>query len=249
MEFKDHFSKVSKLYSKYRPSYPDELFQYLVSISPSNKIALDCATGSGQAALALAKYFEHVIATDASSSQIANAFQHEKIEYRVATAEDSKLDDESVDLVTAAQAVHWFNFENFFKEARRVLKPDGIIAFWTYSHLHSIHEIDSIIGEFYIETINPYWPPERKFVEEHYKTIPFSFSEISAPQFEIRDRWTLHNITGYLNSWSAVQRYTEVNGFNPVDQITGELAKAWGDPDSEKLVRWDLHIRVGKKEK
>ena len=128
MEFKDYFSTQAKEYSKYRPKYPPELFEYLASLVKEHKTAWDSATGSGQAAIGLAPYFEKVIATDASESQIIHAHPHEKIEYRVASSEDSGIEDNSINLATVATAIHWIDTNKFYPEIRRVLKKGGVIA-------------------------------------------------------------------------------------------------------------------------
>src|SRR5438477_10706107 len=164
-KFKDHFSGHAVEYAKFRPHYPDELFEYLALISPRHELAWDCATGNGQAAAGLARHFDRIIATDASAQQIASAEPNDRISYRVAPAEASGIDPDSADLILVAQALHWFDMDRFFTEAKRVSKEKGILAVSTYLHVRINPEIDAILSEFYHETTASYWPPERDLVE------------------------------------------------------------------------------------
>jgi SAM-dependent methyltransferase len=246
MSFKDHFSGQAAEYAKFRPSYPAALFEYLAKIVPSRNVAWDCATGSGQAAIALAKHFALVIATDASAKQIRNAERAERVQYRMAPAENSGIESESVDLVTVAQALHWFDLAKFYEEAKRVLNPGGLIAVWNYDFLQATPEIDAAVNRFYHHIVGPFWPPERRVIETGYATLPFPFQEIEAPAFRIEVHWTLPQLIGYLQTWSATQRYIEANGSNPLTLIADELEKAWNDPDAMKLIVWPLTVRIGR---
>lgn len=246
MSFKDHFSGHAADYARFRPIYPAELFAYLATLTPARDLAWDCATGNGQAAVALAPHFARVIATDASSTQIESAQQHDGVDYRVAPAENSGIETASVDLVTSAQALHWFDIPAFFAEARRVLKPDGAIAIWAYNLLHVGPEIDALVQKFYTEATGPFWPPERDIVEAGYRGIAFPFEEIAPPSFEMETRWTLDHLLGYLRTWSATQRFIAARGFDPVDSLGEALRGHWGNPDTTRLVRWPLMIRLGK---
>ena len=175
-QYKDHFSGIAENYQTYRPCYPATLFEHLVTLVDNRDIAWDCGTGSGQAAIRLAQHFNKVIATDASAEQIANAESHPKIEYINAPAEQSDLPAHCANLVTVAQALHWFDIPAFYSEVKRVVKPGGIIAVWTYGKMKlEIPELRSILGHFYHDTVGPYWPPERKQVEDQYASIPFPF--------------------------------------------------------------------------
>ena len=246
MNFKDHFSKHSGLYAQARPGYPDELFRYLASLTPSRALAWDCGTGNGQAAVSLSSYFKKVIATDASEAQIKNAKPHPGIEYRVAPSEDSGLENAAVDLVTAAAAVHWFDHGRFYAEVKRVLKPGGIIAVWTYAHTEVNKEVDPVVAELEWNVLKDYWPEESQFVMKRYQTLPFPFSPIMSPAFKSITQWDLYRLCAYLESWSATQRYIKAHGDNPVKKIFPSLQKAWGDPASVETVSWELSMRVGK---
>jgi ubiquinone/menaquinone biosynthesis C-methylase UbiE len=245
MDFKDHFSKQAFGYSRYRPTYPGELFEYLASLCAGHDTAWDCGAGSGQAAVQLADFFQTVIATDPSKKQIANAIPHTAITYRVARAEDNQIPAASVDLITVAQAVHWFDFDKFYVEARRVLKPGGVIAVWSYSLLEVSPEIDRVIRDLYVNVVGSYWPPERRWIDEGYRTLPFPFKEIIAPSFSMISQWDLAELMGYLHTWSALQRFMEKEGYNPIDQIFRKLQPVWGDENRKRKIHWPFHLRVG----
>jgi len=246
MPFKDHFSTQAKDYSKYRPRYPQALFQYLASLVPEHDLAWDCATGNGQAALGLAPFFEKVIATDASEKQIAQATPAENVIYQVAPAEKTEIAAGSVDLITVAQALHWFEFEKFYAEARRVAKPGGLLAVWCYAFFECDLRVDPVVYDYYSNIVGPYWPPDRKLVEEEYETIPFPFKEISTPDFFMEDAWSLNDLVGYLGTWSATQKYIEKNKKNPLIDFEPALAKVWGLADEKKRIRWKLYLKVGR---
>lgn len=246
MNFKDYFSTHSLNYAKYRPRYPSELFEYLASVAPARSHAWDCATGNGQAALGLAKFFERITATDASRSQIEHATGHERITYEVAPAEHTALESGSTDLITVAQAFHWFDFDGFYAEARRVLVSEGVLAVWCYNLLEISPPLDEIINRFYADTVGEFWPPERRLLEEGYRTIHFPFEELSAPQFHTEESWTLPDLIGYLGTWSATKRFIDARGFDPLEPLAGELLPVWGDPESAKPVRWPLYLRAGR---
>lgn len=247
--FNDHFSSLSSVYARHRPRYPDALFAYLARIAPSTALAWDCATGNGQAAQNLARHFERVIATDASATQIQAAEPAPNIEYRVVPADQSGLDTASANVCTVAQALHWFNIEQFYAEVKRVLKPHGIIAVWTYTHSRIAPEIDGIMQDFYRD-IRPYFPPERALVDDRYTTIPFPFEELTAPPFVMEAAWNLDDVLGYYRSWSGVQGFERQHGGkphrNPLGEVERRLSEVWGERESVREVRWDVHLRVGR---
>jgi ubiquinone/menaquinone biosynthesis C-methylase UbiE len=207
-KFKDLFSNDSKGYAISRPKHPRSLFDFLVGLVRHRNLAWDCATGNGQAAAVLSEYFEHVIASDASKEQIENAEPRNNIRYEVFPAERTNIDDSRVDLITIAQALHWFNLDDFYKEAKRVLRKDandggggGVIAAWAYG-LHSVsREIDKITQFLYEDVLGSYWPKERKIVENRYQDISFPFEDIETPVFQIELDWSLSELLGYLYTW------------------------------------------------
>jgi len=245
-EGKDHFSGHADCYEAFRPTYPEALFAYLTSLCPFHDLAWDCATGNGQAAVALAAFFRAVIATDASQKQIDQAHPRENVRYLVAPADGVSIDDASVDLVTVAQALHWLDLTGFYAEVRRVARPDCMIAVWCYQ-LHTIApKIDSIIHRLYADIVWADWPPERRLVEDGYRTLAFPFEEVDSPPFEMVHSWDLDHLLGYLGSWSSVQRYRTRTGHDPLELIRAELEAAWGGPGQTRDVKWPLHVRVGR---
>ena len=245
ISFADHFSGHADEYARYRPDYPATLFEWLAGIGPATALAWDCACGNGQAAVALSEYFDQVVATDASETQIQNAVPHSRIQYRVATAENSGLETDSVDLITVAQALHWFDLDAFYPEARRVLKPGGVLAVWSYGLANIEPDVDRVVYRLYQEIVGPYWPMERRLVESGYKNLPFPFHEITAKEIAMEATWNLDDLLGYLRTWSAVKRYIKDRGDDPVSLVEGELASAWGNADKTLGIRWPLNLRVG----
>ena len=243
--YKDHFSGHATDYQKFRPSYPDELFDYLASQAPQRKTAWDCATGNGQAAVSLARRFNQVIATDASDKQIAKALPTRNVRYQVSAAENTTIPDQTIDLITVAQALHWFNTQLFFEEAKRVLKPRGIIAVWSYKMLTIAAEVDAVVSHLYHDIVGSYWPEERKFVDNEYADIVFPFTRLASPVFTMSAQWNRAALRGYLSTWSAVQRYMKVHGVDPLTLIDEPLSEAWGDIDAIRQVTWRLRPKLG----
>ena len=246
MTFKDHFSQQADRYTRFRPRYPQELFAYLATLPVAPRRAWDCGTGSGQAAVGLAEFFDEVVATDPSARQIEHADPHPRVSYQVAPAEACPLDDATVDLVTVAQAVHWFDRPAFYAEARRVARPDACIAIWAYALAQITPAVDAVVWHLYDDVLGKYWPPERGLIMERYTTLDFPFEEIAAPPFVMTAEWTLDDLLGYLSTWSSAQKYLEKHGADPLDQVRTELAAAWGTPDGALPVRWPLVLRVGR---
>ncbi len=246
MSFKDHFSTHAAAYAAYRPSYPPELAAWLASVAPTPNLALDVGAGSGQLSLLLADHFEQVVATEPSAQQIESAARHPKVDYRVAPAEKCDLPDGSVDLLSAAQAAHWFDRPVFFAEARRLLKPGGAIALITYAGMEHRSAIEPMIDRFRLETLKPYWPPERQLVETNYRDINLPFEEIAAPDFFIDVHWPLAAMIGYLDTWSAIRAMEGDIGRGWLDSFLSELSEAWGDPELVRTIRWPLAIRAGR---
>ena len=249
MAFADHFSTQANAYAAFRPSYPDELGAWLTTlISPTGQACTqvwDCATGSGQAATMLARHFDRVVATDASAAQIEKAEAADCVEYRVAPADASGLPDQSCDVVTVAQAAHWFDLPPFYKEVRRVLKPGGVIAVWSYALLESRHEpLDAALLQLQSVRLGSYWPPGRELVEDHYESLDFPFELIQAPSFEMTKPMSQAELMGFLGSWSAVARYRQTEGTDPLVPFADELERVW--PNTETVtMRWPLYMKVG----
>ena len=244
MPFKDHFSGHASSYAESRPTYPDDLFVYLHSLAREHDLAWDCATGNGQAAVSLAKHFKQVVASDASEEQLSQATKANNVRYVHAQAESCFLEAGSVDLIVVAQAFHWFDSAAFFRNAKLVLKQRGILAIWCYG-LHRISpEIDAVTWRLYSEILGNYWPLERVDVEKGYKGINFPLTELKPPGFDMSLDWTLDSLKDYLMSWSALRRYMEQHGENPLDLVEQDYADAWSGSTTRK-VSWPLSMRIG----
>lgn len=245
MAFKDHFSRQSAAYSRYRPAYPPQLIQFVADQAPGRTLAVDCATGNGQAAVALAGHFEEVLAIDGSPSQLGRAELHPHVHYTAGLAERLPVRDGSVDLVVAAQAVHWFDFPRFHAECRRVLRPGGLVAVWTYEKFRATAAVDALIDDFYANVVGVDWPPERRYVEEGYRTLPFPWPELPTPSFRLETDWDFEQVLGYLATWSSVQRYKERVGCDPLEALRPRLAACW-PPSVALRLRWPIHLRLGR---
>ncbi len=246
MSFADHFSRQSLQYTQFRPRYPRALFAYVASLVERHDAAWDCGTGNGQAAVDLAEHFDRVIATDPSSSQVAHALPSARVEYLVSAAEACPLAGDWVDLVTVAQALHWFDRERFYAEVRRVGRTGSVLAAWCYGLATIAPDVDRVVWQLYEPILGEYWPPERCLIEERYATIDFPFEELPLPDFSMTAEWTLAELLGYLATWSSVQRYRQLRGTDPLLLVDGPLADAWGPPAEKRLVRWPLYGRIGR---
>jgi SAM-dependent methyltransferase len=245
--FMDHFGRVAADYAHSRPGYPAALFAWLAGQCGGHDLAWDCGTGSGQAATAMAGHFRRVLATDASAAQIARAVPHAGVEYRLAAAGQSGLAAASVDLVAVAQALHWFDLDGFYAEVRRVLRPGGVIAAWSYGVLRVEGEaVDSLVQRFYHDEVGPYWPPERHHVETAYRELAFPFSRIAAPGFALAADWDLAQLLGYFRSWSATARFAAARGRDPVADLGLRLAAGWGEVERRRRVAWPLALLAGR---
>ncbi len=244
--FQDHFAPVAATYAEFRPRYPEALFDWLAARVPARELAWDCACGSGQATLGIARRFARVVATDASADQLAGAPAHQRVSYQVAPAEASGLADASVDLIAVAQALHWFDLSRFHAEARRVLKPGGLLAAWSYGVLTlGDPDLDALARRFHDVTLGPYWPAQRRLVERSYRDLDFPFDELAVPAFELVAHWPLAHLLGYFRSWSATARYRAAHGADPVAALAQELAPRWGDPTASRRIVWPLALRAG----
>jgi SAM-dependent methyltransferase len=242
---KDNFSQHAKEYSIFRPTYPEEMFQFIFSLLKNYETAWDCGTGNGQIAIKLADKFKTVYATDISENQLFNALKKDNIIYQVKSAENASFPPECFDLISVGQAIHWFDFEKFYRHVAISLKTEGIIAVTGYGLIRIDSSCDLIIQHLYTNILGKYWDKERKYIDENYQTIPFPFNEIITPTIIQRFKWSLQQLIGYLNTWSAVQHYISVNHSNPLLLIEEKLKDAWGG-QNEKDVYFPILMRVGK---
>lgn len=247
MDYIKHFAQNPAEYLQYRPDYPVALFEYLAGMCEHRQLAWDCGTGNGQAAIALAALFKNVVASDINQEPLNIALQKDNLSYHCWPAEETELEDASVDLITVAQALHWFDLDSFYAEARRVAKPHSHIAAWCYALGSVSPEIDKVIQKLYHDILgDAYWPKERRYIDAEYKTIAFPFKKMKTPAFEAQKIFQLPALIGYLRTWSAVKEYQLQNEQDPVDLILPELQTAWGNSDIAMTMRWPIHLLVGK---
>ena len=241
----DHFSAVAGEYAEYRPGYPLGLVKFLASLARVHELVWDCATGSGQAAVLLAREFKRVVATDLSQQQLAHAQPAANIEYRQGDESESGLPDASCDVVTAAQAAHWFDVPRFYAEVDRVLKPRGVIAIWGYGVIRISAAIDPIVEWFEHERVGRYWPPGREHANAQYRTLAFPYPRVDTPSFVMEHRWSRAHFLGYLGTWSAVDRCLRAEGRDPIPDVAARLAALWPE-DEIRLIQWPIHLLVGR---
>lgn len=243
--FADHFSKLAPRYTHHRPEYPEALFEHLASVAPNRQRAWDAGTGGGQAAVRLARYFDEVIATDGSEQQLRNARPHPRVQYRVELAESPNLPPASFDLITAAQAVHWFKLEQFFPLAHRILKPNGVLAVWCYG-LESVDDnVDRVIHKLHDDMLGPLWP--KRTIDDHtYQELELPFDELPRQVFQMEMTWTLDQLIAGFRTWSAALFYKEKYGQDPLDLLDQEFESAWGDRHQPRLIRWPVYLRLGR---
>lgn len=246
-DFKDHFSSGSDRYQQYRPTYPLSLFKWLQARAGKKSTVWECGAGTGQATTLLAQLFQTVIATDASQEQLAQAPELANVNYVATPAETFSATAESIDLIAVAQAIHWFDHDRFFALANTVLKPGGFLAVWGYQFIKTDTAIDQLIMAFHTDLLGPFWPTERKLLNDGYKGIEFPYSALETPPFKMEAEWSFEHLIGYLNTWSAVKQYEKANGQNPIELVISDFAKAWGDPKQVKTVSWPLILYVGRK--
>ena len=244
--FADYFSVTAPDYERFRPRYPETLFDLITSLVVQRERAWDCATGSGQAIGPLVKCFGHVLASDASSAQIRHATVAPQVELFLARAERVPLRDACIDLITVAQALHWFDLDAFVAEAERVLKPGGILAAWTYNLCRVNAVIDGVVRSFYRDIIGPYWPSERRLVDEAYASITLSLSDSRSMSTSMSAQWTLDHLMHYFGTWSAVLAYRKTHGSDPVELISSDLHRAWGDVETRR-VTWPITLKTARR--
>jgi ubiquinone/menaquinone biosynthesis C-methylase UbiE len=242
---KDNFSTDADKYAQFRPAYPQELFDFLVSLVHHRERAWDCGTGNGQVAVELARTFARVDATDISAAQLQSAIPHDRIDYSVQPAEKTVFPDASFDCITVAQAIHWFDFDAFYAEVNRTIRPGGVLAVIGYDLVRFGPPLDAALDAFYRDVVGPYWDRERHYIDEQYNTIPFPYTDIPSPQFENVLEWSFDHLIGYISTWSAVKHCQKALGRDPVEAARTELKKNWGANDMKKG-RFPILLRVAK---
>ncbi|MDB5813616.1 MAG: Methyltransferase type 11 [Rhodocyclales bacterium] len=241
------FSQVAEGHAQFRPYYPEDLLDYLAGVAPRRQRAWDCGCGSGRATQGLSERFVSVIGTDLSAAQIALAPSSRNVRYVVTPAHQSGIASATVDLVTVAQALHWFDLVPFYAEVKRVLVPRGVLAAWSYGAVGcDDDEISALLDEFRTQIVGPYWPQQRRHVENGYAQLLFPFQEMTAPVFKLEISWSLPQLLGYLRSWTACEVYRQRHGRDPVLLLAERLVHVWGEAYRHRQLRWPLSMRVGR---
>lgn len=239
----NHFAPVAGAYAQFRPRYPAALYDWLATAAPGRGRAWDCACGSGQATLDLAERFDAVEATDSSAEQLAQAPAHPRVHYRIAPAEAAGCEPASLDLITVAQALHWFDCPRFYAQARRALRPGGVLAAWSYAICAIPADAgDGPLQHYYHDVVGSHWPAERSHVEDGYARLEFPTPRLPVPSFAMSVEWTLPQLLGYVGSWSATARYRAAHAADPVPALQAQLQRQWGDPAQRRTVRWPLTV-------
>lgn len=230
-------------YAAHRPTYPRELADVLFDAAPDNRCAVDVGCGTGQLTVLLAEKFERVVGVDPSQDQIANATAATNVDYRVSAAEALDVPDASTSLITVAQAAHWFDLPAFYREVRRIAIPDAALALITYGVVQLDDDLVDRFDRFFRDEIGPYWPPERRHVDNGYADLDFPFDRIDAPSVAIVRSWTAAEFAGYLGTWSAVRRARDAGRADVLEHAVDELAEFWGD--GRRTVRWPVSVLLG----
>ncbi|MBD2701775.1 class I SAM-dependent methyltransferase [Spirosoma sp. BT702] len=239
----DRFSGHADLYAQYRIDYPADLYAFILSNTSGRQIAWDCATGNGQVAGALTEHFNQVEATDISEKQLLLAVQQPNIHYQLSPAEQTPFADATFDLITVAQALHWFDLTAFHQEVRRVAKPGATLAEWGYGLVQLGTDLDPLILDFYRNRIGPYWDPQRKYIDTAYATLPFPFHNPQRATFTAKRSWSLERFLNYLRTWSAVRQYIHENETDPVIGLGEEMKSLWGADEHE--MHFPIFLRLG----
>ena len=244
---KDLFSDSSALYQQARPTYPHQVIEQILKHVPSRLFAWDCGAGSGQFTQLLAPYFEQIVATDLSAQQLHQAPYFENVSYQVQQAENTSFAAQSFDLITVAQAIHWFNFEAFYTEVRRTLKKEGVLAVIGYGLVQTGDtELNGLIQHLYQHVLAGYWDAERKHIDYAYQHIPFPFEEIASPELEMQLCWSAAQFLGYLNTWTGLKHYrTQHASDDALDPLT-PLIDYLENKNTTIEIHFPIFLRIGK---
>lgn len=244
---KSLFDQQAEQYAAFRPTYPKSLYRHINQLTQTHDLAIDAATGNGQAAQHLAAHFDRVIAFDISRAQLALAHPLPNVDYKLADANNIPAPDHCADLITVATAVHWFDLDAFYSEVRRVAKTNGILCVWSYGGSTLNNEpLNELIQYYAQEIIGPFWSTANlDYVAQQYTTLPFPFTTIASPTFHIQQSVTQKQYLGYLRSWSATQKYIDTHGHNPLDALQNDFEKHWGSPTTEYTWSMPVFMKTG----
>ena len=246
MTAKNYFEEKGDEYSQYRPTYPDRLGTLLAQLCQNNEHALEIGCGSGQLSGVLAKNFDVVIATDPSIEQISNAQPYDRVHYQEGSAEKIEMPNNSVDLIVAAQSAHWFDLPNFYEQVKKIGKDQAILALISYGVFSMAGEVGKRFSDFYWQEIHQFWPPERKHIEQGYQSFDFPFAELSLPKLSIERHWTIPQMLGYIETWSAVRIARKSDNSSLLEILKRDISSMNSDSDETYRIEWPIVGRVGK---
>lgn len=230
-------------YAAHRPTYPPQLAEALASVSPAPRLAVDVGCGSGQLAVLLAEHFDAVEAYDPSESQLSGAEAHPKVRYAVAPAEKLPTADHAADLITAAQAAHWFDRPRFYAEVKRIARPGAVLALITYNNPVGDDAALAPYRALY-DALAPWWRPEREDVETGYANFEFPFEEIGLGVDPIRREWDVTAMSDYVQTWSAFRAAREAGEDALIQRHLKDAEAAWGP--GKRVVEWPIAMRIGR---
>ena len=245
MNGRNWFDMGGQDYARFRPGYPPRLAEALAGSCRRTRSAVDVGCGSGQFTVELARVFDAVTGVDPSPDQLAHAVPHDRVRYVQGPAERLPVPDGYADLVTAAQAAHWFDLPAFYAEARRIAAPGALLALIGYGTATLEPALQERVQRFYAEEIGPFWPPERALVDSAYRTLPFPYDELPVEPFSIHSELTLNQALGYFGTWSAVRSATEAGRVDLLTTFADDLTALWGDPRRARPIQWPVFLRLG----
>ncbi|KAM0749433.1 S-adenosyl-L-methionine-dependent methyltransferase [Meredithblackwellia eburnea MCA 4105] len=261
-------------YAASRPYYPPALYHHVISAAtpfpspPPDRTLLDLGCGPGLSTFSFLPHFARLIGLDPSPNMVnaANSIlqekinagevhKHEQVQFLVGVGEDLKavgVEDDTVDLVVAGQAAHWFDTTKVYAELARVLKPGGSMVFWGYGefYLPNHPKSSALIPPYSAGTLGPYWQqPGRSIVESLLVPLALppsptftsqtrSFFLSDSPSYVppspetthpllLTQNWSLKEIEGYLKTFSAAHTYDEKHG--DASDVGREFGRRLGD--------------------
>jgi Methylase involved in ubiquinone/menaquinone biosynthesis len=240
------FDNKSDQYAQFRPRYPMEFYNHLLSLKEIKEKLWDCGCGNGQVSIDLVNFFDEIYATDISENQIRNGFIHKKIQYLVEPSERTSFGNSFFDIICVAQALHWFDLDKFFTEADRVLKPNGILACFGYGFFSINSEIDKIINEHLLSVVDEYWSDGNRLIMSGFKSVKFPFQEVISPKLNLVQKWNLSALLDYLDTWSAVKIYNNKFKTSVTQNLKKELNPSWVDIETRDVI-FDFYSFIRKK--
>lgn len=239
------FTQGGRAYASYRPKYPPQLSDFLASLVSTKNIVVDVGCGSGQLTALLAQHFKQVFAFDPSVEQIRYAEPGANISYQCALAESLPLASGCANLITVAQAAHWFDLPAFYNEVNRIATSNAVLALISYGVLSLEPDLDDCFQDFYHNDIYSFWPAARRLVDSGYADLDFPFIEQQAPVLSINLRWDLREFLGYVSTWSAIRHAEKLGQLDVLSKFASNLYSIWGAPEQKRTISWPINMRIG----